>query len=190
MVYAIHNTSDRDVLNAGCTALAMAAERVLAQCENLVLQVGDAAYASESSTIRGGSLGKHLRHTLDHFAAALGAGGDGDHPICYDDRQRNVPMETSRSAAVAALSRLRQQLADASGDGLNKVVRVRVLLDGEGREVELQSTLGRELAFATHHALHHQAMMKAIAAEFGVHLDESFGTSPSTLRSNTTDRRA
>lgn len=50
-----------------------------------------------------------------------------------------------------------------------------------GLEVDLASTLGRELAFATHHAVHHAAMMKAIASEFGVTAETAFGKAPSTL---------
>jgi hypothetical protein len=52
--------------------------------------------------------------------------------------------------------------------------------------VELVSTLGRELAFATHHAVHHQAMMKAIAFEFGVEVEECFGKAPATVNAERT----
>jgi uncharacterized damage-inducible protein DinB len=170
--------------HAGCAALAMAAESVLAQCESLILHVGDGAYTSESRIIRGGTLGKHLRHTLDHFEAALRAIGEHGEVISYDDRRRDVPMETSRGAAIAALAHLRDQLVIAADEGMDKPVRVRVMLDGDGREAVLSSTLGRELAFATHHAIHHQAMMKAIAAEFGVATDACFGLAPSSVRAD------
>ena len=88
--------------HTGCAALAMAAESVLAQCESLILHVGDAAYTSTSRIIRGGTLGKHLRHTLDHFGAVLRAVGESGEVVSYDDRERDVPMETSRGAAFLA----------------------------------------------------------------------------------------
>jgi hypothetical protein len=102
--------------------------------------------------------------------------------IDYDARQRNVPMESDRRCAISCLAALRDQLAAAAGEGLHRPVCVRVMIDGDGRTAELSSTLGRELAFATHHAIHHQAMMKAIAAEFGVIVHDGFGKAPSTLR--------
>jgi hypothetical protein len=45
----------------------------------------------------------------------------------------------------------------------------------------LGSTLARELAFASHHAIHHHAMMKAIAQEHGQAAESGFGVAPSTL---------
>jgi hypothetical protein len=167
-----------------CAALACAAESILAQCAEFVIAVPDASYAAPSSTLRGGSIGKHLRHTLDHFAAALGGVSEPFHVIDYDSRLRDVPMETDRRAAIECLTLLRDRIAAAAGEGLNKSVRVRVMIDGDGRTADLISTLGRELAFATNHAIHHQAMMKAIAAEFGITIDDRFGKAPSTLRAD------
>jgi hypothetical protein len=164
-----------------CVAITAAGDAVLAQCESLVLAVSEHAYTAESQTHRGGTLGKHLRHTLDHFAAALAVLADPAATISYDRRARNVPMETSRAAAIAAIAHAREQLAAAAPEALHTPVRVRIMINAQGQEADLMSTLGRELAFATHHAVHHQAMMKAIAAEFGVDLDERFGKAPSTL---------
>jgi len=60
-------------------------------------------------------------------------------------------------------------------------VRVRVMLCADGQHAELGSTLGRELAFAAHHAVHHHAMVAAIAAEFGLSAPDGFGRAPSTI---------
>jgi len=170
----------------GCEILAAAAGALLAQCEGFVLDLPDAAYTAESVTLRGGTVGKHLRHTLDHFAAALGwaTGGEvaSQDAIDYDRRERNVPMETDRHAAIAGIAQLRERLAEVSLQALDAPVRVRVMVSGDGQEAELRSTLGRELAFATHHAVHHQAMMQAIAREFGLEAAGGFGKAPSTLK--------
>src|SRR3954467_6769134 len=68
----------------GCEPLVAAADEVLSQCESLVQGATDAAYAADSQTMRGGTLGKHIRHTLDHFAAALEVVTDPARVICYD----------------------------------------------------------------------------------------------------------
>ncbi len=60
-------------------------------------------------------------------------------------------------------------------------VRVRVMVGADGSTAELRSTLARELAFAAHHAVHHHAMVRAIAAEFGREMPEDLGKAPSTL---------
>ncbi len=164
--------------NASCGAvLCHAADSILSQCELILLEVPDAAYTAPAETIRGGTLGKHLRHTLDHFAA-LWADGDA---IEYDRRERDVPMETDRRAALAAIASLRERLAGAASQDSTASVRVRVMVAGDGTEVDLDSTFGRELAFATHHAVHHIAMMKAIAGEFGLELPQGVGKAPSTI---------
>ena len=38
----------------------------------------------------------------------------------------------------------------------------------------------RELAFVTHHGVHHLAMIKVICLNYGVDLPENFGMAPST----------
>jgi hypothetical protein len=163
-----------------CEQLVTAAGAVLDQCEALVRAVPEGAMCAESRTLKGGTLGKHLRHTLDHYVAALSVVGE-DGVIDYDRRRRETPVETDKGAAVDAIDELRMRLSAAAGEGLARPVKVRVMLDGEGGELELASTLGRELAFATHHAVHHQAMMRAIAGEFGIEMEDAFGKAPSTL---------
>ncbi len=53
-------------------------------------------------------------------------------------------------------------------------------------EMELESTIGRELGFVAHHAIHHMAMVKIIALQtLGIEEDElplNFGKAPSTVR--------
>jgi len=135
--------------------------------------------------MKGGTVGKHLRHTLDHFVAAmspLDARGPGGSPVIdYDHRERNVPMEADRALALEAISSLRVRLSVLSPDAMDDAVVVRVMVNGDGVEARLRTSIGRELAFATHHAVHHQAMMKAIAQEFGIHTDDAFGKAPSTV---------
>ncbi len=162
-----------------CGDLVAAAALVLDQCLDLATRCPDDAFCANSGAIRGGTLGKHLRHTLDHFAAATeGAAGM---IVEYDRRARNVPMETDRDAARAEIALVRGRVEALGTLAHDAPVRVRVMIASDGREMTLTSTLGRELAFATHHGVHHLAMMRAIAHEFGVPVDDATGTAPSTL---------
>lgn len=160
--------------------VAGAADAILAQCAAFVSCLPDTAYATDSKTLKGGTCGKHVRHVLDHFSAVF-LGVDTGEPITYDRRERNVPMESSRTAALGTIADIRSRLSPKARPSFAGPVRVRVMLAGDGAEAELSSTLGRELAFATHHAVHHHAMLKAIAQEFGVETGPDFGKAPSTI---------
>lgn len=160
--------------------VALAANALLAQCADFVQRMTDHAYAADSRVLPGGTAGKHVRHTIDHFAAIVAAHDEGA-PIDYDHRERDVPMESLRHEALRVIEHLQARIAAQSPASLKATVRVRVMLAADGTETELDSTLARELAFATHHAIHHLAMMKAIAAEFGIRCPESLGKAPSTL---------
>ncbi|MBK7404213.1 MAG: hypothetical protein IPJ41_06160 [Phycisphaerales bacterium] len=155
-----------------------AAAGLLDQCGVLLDSIDDATYALVSGVIRGGTIGKHLRHTLDHFAAIVGR--LGAEPIDYDHRERGVAVETDRAAARGQISSLQAALAGLEGTGGQDVL-IRVMLSDDGREALLRSTVAREVAFATHHGIHHVAMMKAIAAEMGIELPTEIGRAPSTL---------
>lgn len=153
----------------------------LDECAEIVRRVSDRAYTSPSSVLVGGTIGKHVRHALDHFRAAAHAGDPGAAPIDYDHRARNVPVEDDRSLALSAIGEVRATIAALPDAELTRAVRVRVMLSGHGAEAVLGSTLARELFFAMHHAIHHHAMIRAIAQEFGVNTSSDFGKAPSTV---------
>lgn len=164
-----------------------AAIALLEQCATFIQSLPEAVYTADATTIRGGTIGKHVRHSLDHFAAAVG-GLDSADPIDYDHRARNVPMETERASALAAIRTLQSRLSTMTDQELAAPVTIRVMLSSDGSEAALPSTFARELAFATHHAIHHNAMMKTIAAEFGLEVGDDFGKAPSTLNFETARR--
>lgn len=155
-----------------------AADALLAQASGFIAMLDDRLYASPCPAASGGSIGQHLRHALDHYAALLVRPGG---VIDYDHRERGVAMETCRATAEAAMDDLRAALTVVRSDELDKPATVRVMVSRDGRTVDLATTLGRELAFATHHALHHHAMMRFIAESFGVRPPAEFGYAPSTL---------
>lgn len=157
-----------------------AARALLESCAALARELPAQAYAQPSRVMRGGTIGKHLRHTLDHFTALLDA--DAQAPIDYDHRARGGSVETNPADALRAIGSLRDRLASLRDDELARPVRVRVMLSGSGEQAEAASTMGRELAFAFHHAVHHQAMIRAIAEEVGHTVPEGFGKAPDTIR--------
>jgi len=166
--------------DARIAPVAAAAAAILQQCSRFIQAMPEALYARDSRTIKGGTIGKHVRHSVDHFAAALGC-LDSSCPIDYDHRSREVPMETSPAVAVRAIDALRLRLESLDERAVRNPVQIRVMLTGDGTEATLDSSLGRELHFAFHHAVHHHAMLKAIASEFNVETPADFGLAPSTI---------
>jgi uncharacterized damage-inducible protein DinB len=165
----------------GMPLVTTAATALLAQCEEFVREVPDAVYTAESQVMPGGTVGKHLRHLIDHYAAILGA-IETQGVVDYDHRDRDVPMENSRDVATASLQSIAGSIARLATLSAETPLTIRVMVSGDGAQAVLVSSLGRELAFATHHAVHHQAMMKAIAGELGVEAPTHFGKAPSTLK--------
>lgn len=172
--------SSSDVTSGDAAHVLDAAACLLGQCGRIVEAMDDESYCCASTVLAGGTIGKHLRHTLDHFGAIL-TGTQRDEAIDYDHRARGVAVETDRSAAIEQIDGLRSGLTGLQND-LGGPVRIRVMLSGDGTEAELDSTVVREVAFATHHGIHHVAMMKAIAGEMGVSLDGDIGKAPSTIQ--------
>lgn len=163
--------------------VAATADAILEQCDRFISEVPHDRFTGVSATITGGSIGKHARHVLDHFRAALTT--PACDPIDYDHRERGSRVETDPDAARAEIATLRSIVRSLDEDAMNTAVTTRVMLTGTGETADLRSTLGRELFFATHHAIHHHAMMKAIGREFGIEAPAGFGTAPSTINFET-----
>ncbi|KAH9921993.1 uncharacterized protein BXZ73DRAFT_51534 [Epithele typhae] len=140
----------------------------------------DEQLTTHSNYIPGSTIGKHLRHARDHFALLLDVISEpAPHVLNYDKRSRNTPMETSRTAA-------RETLNDCIARLQEVVPQARM-----GQPITLHAvtpypqvmgtTFGRELWFAGLHAIHHWSMVRVIAGELGIQMEESFGFAPSTL---------
>lgn len=170
---------------ADCSRLVVAAQALLSECRLFVQTLPADLFCRPSVVLPGGTIGKHLRHLTDHYAAAL-VGHETDHVVDYDHRERNVPMEADASCAVECIVRLEAELSEIAPTALDAALTIRIMTSASGETMLLASTLGRELAFATHHGIHHQAMMRAIACEHGHAVDCSFGKAPSTVHSERT----
>ncbi|KAH8120567.1 hypothetical protein DFH11DRAFT_74317 [Phellopilus nigrolimitatus] len=177
--------------DADLEALLAVSVAYLRQARDLVADslVEDAQLVFASRYIPGSTIGKHLRHARDHFALLLdsvegepGAPAPAPAPartLDYDARRRDVPMEGSRAAARAALeecaARL-QRVAPCVRRGAPLALHART-----PHPQTFETTFGRELWFCALHAVHHWAMVRVIAGELGIQLDDSFGVAPSTI---------
>lgn len=155
-----------------------ASTSILEQCSRFLRGVDRSRYCRPCSMLSGSTIGQHVRHSLDHFSAVLDPIEPG--VIDYDHRERDTPVEHDPLAARSSIEQLIRQLRVVRAP--SAAVRVRVMLSADGRESLLTSTIERELAFATHHAIHHHAMIAAIARTLQLDVPAGFGVAPSTER--------
>ncbi|KAL5518644.1 hypothetical protein ACEPAH_327 [Sanghuangporus vaninii] len=156
----------------------------------------DDQLTAESKFIPGSTIGKHLRHATDHYsllldtlpssdsesqskASAAAGQRKPDLELSYDVRARGTPMESSRSDAKAALesciARLQSAVPHVERDRGVRLTAVTPYAQ------TFRTSFGRELWFAALHAVHHWSMVRVIAGELGIQLEDSFGVAPSTL---------
>jgi uncharacterized damage-inducible protein DinB len=153
---------------------------LLSELAGVIGQLTDGDYVRKPVGVIPGSVGGHVRHCLDHVTALLGAAVTGR--LDYDHRARGTPVETDRSAALAALRAAEGQLDLLTPDACTRPLRLRVLLTAEGEPVEVGTTVGRELAYVLSHTIHHNAIVGAMVKTLGGTPPERFGYAPSTIR--------
>jgi len=162
----------------------------------------------EVCPIVGATIGQHVRHSNDHVERAVDAAAAASlerssslalREIHYDVRERGGADETDIDAATERIravdSRLEELLkADLSFPVEYQDVQACFMLSGsDGTEYRLPSTVGRELGFAAHHAIHHMAMIRVMVTQNpdvglsnddgggGGGLPRDFGRAPSTV---------
>jgi hypothetical protein len=156
-----------------------AADAILEQCGDYIDRVDDDQFVSPSNVVPGGTIGKHIRHTLDHFRCAITT--CCTESIDYDHRCRGGDVESNRSSAKTEIATLRSLMSELTEEQLNEQVTASVMICSDGETCDLLSTRAREIFFAMHHAIHHNAILKAIGLELGFECPDGFGTAPSTI---------
>lgn len=125
-----------------------------------------------------GSIGEHVRHSLDHARALLTLGGADD--LTYDARLRGTPVETDVAEAMREIRRVCTGLDGLSDVPPDRRIRVHVLADASRPPVELTTTIGREIAFVIQHTIHHCALIAVLLERRGIATPARFGYAPST----------
>ena len=158
--------------------------------------------------IVGASIGQHYRHSMDHVELVALVADTADkqsssssisdvmEELHYDLRvrggtlEKDVDMSRKRLVDVVAIFRQLEfrspQQSQMDESITSRPIAAYFNLSADTNdEIRLLSTVGRELGFAAHHAIHHMAMVKIIATKtLGYdenELPHGFGRAPSTL---------
>ncbi len=157
-----------------------AVQSALQQELDLLDALSDELYRAPSAGFYSSSVGMHLRHCLDHFAAFFDGLPKGQ--IDYESRGRNTLLEASRSVAAETM---RQYIGQLEALRSSEACELNVREESEAGAEQgawLPSSLGRELQFLLGHTVHHNALIAMIVHGHGVALPASFGVAPSTQR--------
>ncbi|TYZ58718.1 hypothetical protein PybrP1_004093 [[Pythium] brassicae (nom. inval.)] len=164
---------------------------ILSQHAELLHTLDDHAYTFASPLLQA-SVAQHTRHSLDHLRKPVEAvllGEDSAMALVrYDVRQRNTDIEHDRGAALAAIQQLQDRMRALDDAAFERPLRAAFMLAADGHEVAFASTLSRELAFAVHHCIHHNALSKVLLRHHfpDAVVPPTFGMAPSTTNFLTT----
>lgn len=116
-------------------------------------------------------MGQHVRHVIELFQALDGGYETG--LLDYDNRKRNVVIQTETDFALRCLETIREGL-----DRGNKTLALKTLNAAHPIETNYE----RELLYNLEHCVHHQALLKVAFWELGIRItDETYGVAASTL---------
>jgi uncharacterized damage-inducible protein DinB len=141
-------------------------------------KISPEAYQQPLDLYSGSSLGQHTRHWIEFFQCLIDQSMT-DGLLCYDKRKRDLALETIPDKAIDALHAMEQSMNKLPS--LGKIILTSEMSDGT--EVQLSTSLGRELWFVIEHAVHHLALikigLKALYPDW--QLPEHFGMATSTM---------
>ncbi|MDH4472581.1 MAG: hypothetical protein QE487_08215 [Fluviicola sp.] len=155
--------------------LSTIAIRQLEALSAIIEQLSDEDYSLELPLLEGTSLGKHIRHTLEFHQCLFAE----KKVVSYDNRQRNVLLETDRMEALNCIDELISRLRFVQ---LDKVIQLSVQYGSE--TIVVTSSVKREMAFLIEHTVHHKAILRMALNQYFplVTFDPSFGYADSTIR--------
>ncbi len=152
---------------------------VLRQLADLIGALTDEQYRRKPVGVVSSNVGGHVRHCLDHVEALLVGVEKGE--LDYDRRQRGTQVETSREVALDVIGRQEQQLLTFPAHSEGWPLRLTTMVSSCLPPTEVETTVGRELAFVLSHTVHHNALIAVMALTLGVPVPDHFGYAPSTL---------
>ncbi len=145
----------------------------------LLTKLDSVPYTHPLANLSMSTLGQHVRHVLEFYQCLIKGKATG--VINYDNRARNLQIETSTQVALETIQQIQEDFKQLEeGD---------IAMEGnytseKDEIVSIKSSMERELAFCLEHSIHHQALLKVGLIELGLqnHIDQNFGVAPATIR--------
>lgn len=139
----------------------------------LLKQLSNDEYSRPCSQLSNSSIGEHTRHIIELFQCLEKQYESG--VINYDDRKRNVLIQTNTDFAIQQIVQIQNNL---DKENKNIVLKQKI----ERQEITTESNYYRELLYNFEHCIHHQALIKVAILQYStIKIDENFGVARSTI---------
>jgi uncharacterized damage-inducible protein DinB len=153
---------------------------VLQQAVSLLKEIQTENYQLAMQPHLSGSIGKHIRHVIDHYLALEQGLVDG--LVDYNQRHRNSNIEASPSVALDSLNAIINWLENITSEQLENSVTVRSEVSiSQTLNIQCHSTLAREILFVSSHAIHHFSLISVARSLQGYEVSQYFGYAPATI---------
>ena len=152
----------------------------LNEIKQLMLELPSELFLTPIDIISNATIGQHFRHILEFYSCLEKGVSTG--VVCYDERERNVLIETNIEYAIRQIEERIAFLKSIKMDGVMKLkANYSTLTESK---IHVESSIYRELAYAMDHAVHHLAIVKIALCKGGGNTEiiKNLGVAPSTIR--------
>lgn len=157
--------------------LRLAVQNAFGQMKEVMDQLTDAQYNQPCENLSGATIGQHTRHIIEMYQCLLNGVQNGI--VNYEDRQRDIRIETDKHFATALLAEIEAAIAQP-----NCPLHLYAGFDTDSQEqVQLDTNFYREIAYNLEHTIHHMALIKVGLLGFpGLRIPEGYGVASSTIK--------
>jgi hypothetical protein len=157
--------------------LAAASIAQLMNIKSILLQIKEQDYMLALPTLKGASVGKHVRHVVEFYQCLLFAATNN--MVNYDDRKRNLMLEQNVKYTIDYITEIADTIERMQGNEPLTLVS-----NYNQQQITMESCMYRELAYNIEHTVHHLAIISiAIPLYFPyINLDEKIGYADSTIQ--------
>ena len=129
--------------------------QLLADGREYLASISATQYQQPINILSQSSIGQHSRHWIEFFQCLIGQVINQSCEICYDDRVRDLQLESDPEAALAAVHQIEHELSQLE---LSQKLQLKAQVSED--TIVLPTSLSRELWYAIEHAIHHLAIIK------------------------------
>ncbi|MFT6716584.1 MAG: hypothetical protein ACJA0Q_001228 [Saprospiraceae bacterium] len=147
--------------------------------KSFIANMANKDFCAETLVLSGSSIGQHLRHVLEFYLCLFSGIEKGE--VCYDERKRDLLLETDKGYAVQTIDKIIHTLCTIT---TNAPIKLKASLSSDNNDFKLiNSSIYRELVYCFDHSVHHQALIKIGLKELNCEdIDQTFGVAPSTIK--------
>ena len=149
----------------------------LLSVQSILSQINEEDYKTSLTTLKGVSVGKHIRHVVEFYECLLF--NNFDNIVNYDTRKRNLLLEENVKYAEDFIT----EIIDALGV-IDSNSRILLVSKYQDQNVSMESSIYREITYNIEHTVHHLAIISiAIPIHFDyINLSANFGYADSTIQ--------